>query len=264
MHMPLLEGRFVSDMDRPDSQRVAVLSASVARVFWPNSNPVGQRIQLGDPGSAWVTVVGVAGDMVRNRLTNQAAPFIYLPYTQMPLAAGTFVIRTSRDPQQLARDAQDQMRRLDPDLPIDAVQSMDRYLFDQMSGVQAAADAMERYAAVALLLAATGIFGVISYFVAQRTRDIGVHMALGANAIDVLKMTVRRTLTPCALGTAIGIGGAYFLASLMSSALFDFVKLDAWTFVGCALSMVLTAFIASYIPARRATHIDPLIALRDG
>ena len=143
-------------------------------------------------------------------------------------------------------------------------ESMDRYLFKQMSGVRAAADTMKTYASVALLLAATGIFGVISFFVAQKTRDIGVRMALGANSKDVLGMTVRQTLVPSVIGVAIGLGGAYFLSNLMASVVGSFLRLDWWTFVVCGLALVGTAFVASYVPATRATKIDPLIALRDG
>jgi putative ABC transport system permease protein len=264
MHIPLLQGRFLSEHDRPDTPRVAVLSAAVAHAFWRDRNPIGQRIKLGTLDSNWVTVVGVAGDIVRDRLSNRPAHLIYVPYTQTPLLYTTFVIRTTGDPQQLARATQDKVRELDPDLPIYSIKSMDRYLYEQMSGVQAAADTMTRYAAVALMLAATGIFGVISYFVAQRTRDIGVHRALGASTKDVLEMTARQTMQPSLLGVLIGIGGAYFLSNLLSRVLFNFVKLDWPTFLLCTLILMATVFLASYIPARRATRIDPLIALRDG
>ena len=137
-------------------------------------------------------------------------------------------------------------------------------MLEQTSGVRAAANSMTQYAFVALLLAATGIFGVISYFVAQRTRDIGIRMALGANTTDVLRMTVTRTLMPSLLGIAIGTAGAYGFSMLMSSVLFHMVKLDEATFLGCGGLLAITAFFASYIPARRATKVDPVIALREG
>ena len=194
MHMPLLQGRFFSEHDRPDSLRVAVISAVVAREYWPHSNPIGQRIKLGNVDSPWVTVVGVSGDMVRNWLTNHPAPLIYVPYTQAPIGLTTFVVRTVGEPQQLARAAQDKVHEIDKDLPIYEVGTMDRYLYHQMSGVRAAANTMRTYSLTALMLAATGIFGVISFFVAQRTRDIGVHMALGASTKNVLEMTLGQTL----------------------------------------------------------------------
>ncbi len=263
MHMPLLQGRFLSERDRPRMPAVAVLSAAVAHYYWPNSDATGHRIKLGSLDSPWVTVVGVSGDIVRDWLTNRPERVIYVPYTQNPPLSTTFVIRTSADLKQAAFAAQESVRRIDKELPIYAVKSMDRFLFEQMSGVRAAADAMTRYAVVALLLAATGIFGVISYFVAQRTRDIGVRMALGADTTDVLFMTVRRTLRPTFLGILIGTGEAYGLSRLMSSLLFGIVTIQAVTFVCSAVLLAIAAFLASYIPARRATRIDPLLALRE-
>ena len=121
MHMPLLAGRFLSEHDRPDTPRVVVVSAAVARKYWPDSNPVGQRIKVGSSNSPWVTVVGVSGDMVRNWLTNRPSHLIYVPYTQTPLASATFVVRTMGDPQLVAPVARDKMREIDQDLPIYAV-----------------------------------------------------------------------------------------------------------------------------------------------
>ena len=136
-------------------------------------------------------------------------------------------------------------------------------MYEQTSGVRAAADAMTQYAAVALLLAATGIFGVIAFFVAQRTRDIGVRIALGATTSDVLRMTLWRTLFPTFLGIVIGLGAAYGLAAFMASLLFHFIQLDTITFLGSAATLAAAAVLASYLPARRAAQVDPLIALRD-
>lgn len=264
MRVPLVAGRFLTSSDRADTPRVAVLSAVVARRYWQNGDAVGRRIKLGGADGPWTTVVGVAGDIVRDWFNNVPAEEIYVPYQQTPLPWATLVVRTAGDPQTLERAAHDAVRQIDPDLPVYSVQTMDHYLFEQAAGVRAAADSMETYAVVALMLATTGIFGVISFFVVQRTRDIGVHIALGANRRDVLAMTVRQTLIPSLVGVAIGLAGAFFLANLMSSVLYHFVKVDVWTFASCGLGLMGAAFLASYVPARRATRIDPLVALRDG
>ncbi len=263
MGMPMLSGRFLSDHDRADALPVAVLSASVAHSYWPNSDPIGQRIQFGNTDSRWATVVGVSGDIVRDWLTNQPEPAVYVSYAQHPPRSTTFLIRTADDPDLLARAAQASLRKVDQDLPIYNVKSMDRHMYEQTSGVRAAADAMTQYAAVALLLAATGIFGVIAFFVAQRTRDIGVRIALGATTSDVLRMTLWRTLFPTFLGIVIGLGAAYGLAAFMASLLFHFIQLDTITFLGSAATLAAAAVLASYLPARRAAQVDPLIALRD-
>jgi predicted lysophospholipase L1 biosynthesis ABC-type transport system permease subunit len=242
---------------------VAVVTQSVAQRFWPNSSPIGQRIKLGSADSPWITVIGISGDVIRDWLTDQPAHLVYVPYTQYAPRSTTFVIRTTGDPDGLARAAQAGIRKVDQDLPILAVKSMNRAMYEETSGVRAAADSMKQYAGVALLLAATGIFGVIAYFVAQRTRDIGVRIALGANTSDVLRMTLRRTLYPTSIGIAIGTAAAYGLCAFMASLLYHLVKLDATTFVGCAALLGGTALLASYLPARKATQVDPLIALRE-
>lgn len=263
MSMPLLQGRSISDRDRQNTPRVALLSASVARHYWPHSDPIGHRIKLGASDSPWLTIVGVSGDIVDDWFTNRPADLVYVPYAQYPPRSTTFVIRTVGDPDQLARAARDGIRKFDQNLPIYAIKSMDRYMYEQTSGVRAAANTMTQYASVALLLAATGIFGVIAYFVAQRTRDIGIRIALGANTKDVLKVTLRRTMFPTFLGIVIGMAAAYGLAVFMASVLFNFVKLEPSTFLISAALLTATALLASYVPARRAARVDPLIALRD-
>jgi putative ABC transport system permease protein len=263
MGVPLVKGAFFSGRERPDSARVAVISRVVAKTYWPHSDPVGQRIKLGSANSPWLTVVGVSGDIVRDWLMNEPDPMIYVAYSQYPPRSTTFAVRTAGDPDAVARGIEASVRKVDRSLPIYEVKTMNRALYEETSGVRAAANMMKQYAGVALLLAATGIFGVIAYFVAQRTRDIGVRIALGANTRDVLRMTLRRTMYPTLAGVAIGMAGAYGLMVFMASFLFHIVKLDGLTFAGCAVLLVGTALAASYIPARRAAQVDPLTALRE-
>jgi putative ABC transport system permease protein len=262
MRIPLLKGRFVSDRDRPDSAPVAVISESVARQYWPGSDPIGQRIKIANSASPWLTVVGISGNVVQDAFEGRPSLLIYLPYTQRPYHSARFVIRTYGDPTRSGSAARAAVRKVDKDLPVYGLKSMEREIFENTSGIRAAAQAMSTYAGVALLLAATGIFAVISFFVAQRTHDIGVRMALGASSGDVLKLTLsgatRLTMGGLLIGGVIGFG----LMKFMSSLLFNVVKLDLLTFVACAAVLGLAALAASYLPARRATKIDPLVALR--
>jgi putative ABC transport system permease protein len=262
MRIPLREGRFVSEKDRPESRRVTVISASVARRYWPHSDPVGHRIKLGNSQAPWLTIVGVCGDVVDDWFTGKPSLTAYIPYTQAPNPSAMFLIRAAGDPIQLATAARADIRKIDKDLPVYDVKTMQQSLSEQTSGVRAAANTMSMYAIIAVLLAATGIFAVISYFVVQRTHDIGVRMALGADAGDVLRMTFRRTARLTITGLLIGIPAALALSKLMSSLLYNIVKLDWTTFGSCVAMLGAVALLASYIPARRATKIDPIIALR--
>ncbi len=262
MRIPLLKGRFLSEHDRPESARVVVLSQSVARRYWPDRDPLGHRIKLGDSGSPWLTVVGVSGDIVEDWLSGRPSLAAYVPYTQRTYRSAEFLIRTYGDPTRIAGAARAASRKVDGNLPLYAVKSKERDIFEQISGVRAAARTMSTYAAVALLLAATGIFAMVSYFVAQRTHDIGVRMALGADFADVLKLTLSGTLRLTLRGLLIGTLLAFALMRFVSSLLFNLVKLDVMTFASCAVLLGLAALVASYLPAYRATRIDPLVALR--
>ncbi len=262
MRIPLDSGRFLSQQDRPQSTPVIVISQSLASHYWPHADPIGHRIKLGSPDAPWLTIVGVTGDVVQDWLSGRPALLAYLPYTQHPPHSAEFTIRTRQDPMQLAKEARSVIRKIDKDLPVYNVKSMERYITEQTHGVRISATTMSTYAAVALLLAATGIFAVISYFVVQRTHDIGVRMALGAGKRDVLTMTLRRTLRLTAAGLALGLPAAFGLMKLMSSLLYGIVKLDWTTFASCAAILAAAALLASYLPARRAAKIDPLVALR--
>lgn len=262
MRIPLLKGRFVSGRDRPDTAPVAVVSQSVAHYYWPDSDPIGQRIKIANQASPWLTVVGISGNVVRDVIERRPSLLIYVPYTQRPYHSARFVIRTYGDPSRSGSAVRAAVRKIDKDLPVYGLKSMEREIFENTSGIRAAAQAMSTYAAVALLLAATGIFAVISFFVARRTHDIGVRMALGADSADVLKLALSGITRSTIGGLLIGGIIAFCLMKFMSSLLYGLVKLDVLTFAGCAGLLALAALTASYLPARRATKIDPLVALR--
>jgi putative ABC transport system permease protein len=262
MRIPLREGRSISERDRFDSPRVVVISETVARTYWPHANPIGRRIRL-NAQSAWLTVVGVSGDVIEDWFSGRPSPIAYLSYAQFPVSSATLVLRTSGDPLQSAAAARQQIAKVDRDLPVYDLQTMEQLITESRGGVRAAANQMTIYAVIALLLAATGIYAVVSYFVAARTHDIGVRMALGASRADVLKMTMRQTARLIATGLAIGIPLAVLLARVMSSALDNVVDLNPATFVLYAGVLTVCALLAGYLPARRATRIDPITALRN-
>ncbi len=260
--IPLVAGRFLSEQDRPESPRVVVISESLARHYWPGEDPIGRHIKFDNSPAGWLTIVGISGNTVKDWFTGTPALTAYVPYTQLPPRSTTLVIRTAEDPMQAAAAARAEIRKIDKDLPVYDVKSMDQFMSEQMHGVRVAATTMTTYALIALLLAATGIFAVISYFVVQRRHDIGVRIALGANTADVLGMTLRRTLRLTGTGLALGVPAAFALSKLMSSLLFNTVRLDWMTFAGCTAMLACTAFLASYFPALRASKIDPIVALR--
>ncbi|MDQ2710618.1 MAG: ABC transporter permease [Acidobacteriota bacterium] len=262
MRIPLLSGRTIAGSDRLQSQAVVVVSDKIARHYWPTSNAVGHRIKF-DGASGWLTIVGVCGDVIDDWFTGQPSPAAYVSYAQFPGSSGTFVLRTIGDPMQAASGARAQIRRLDKSLAVYELESMEQHMTDQRSGVRAAADTMTTYSAIALLLAVTGIYAVVSYLVASRTHDIGVRIALGASSSSVLKTTLGRVVWLIALGVVLGVLSAYGCARIIAGVLYGVVDIDWKTFAMYAVVLSFSALLASYLPSRRATAIDPLTALRE-
>jgi len=264
MELPILQGRGISEEDGTDSARVAVVSETVARHYWPDDSrrPVGDRIRLGNAQSPWLTVVGVSGD-TKDWFSGRPRPVVYLPCRQMPSSTMTVLLRSAGDPLALAGGARALVRGVDRNPPIYDVRSMEQNIAWQTSGVGGAAFSMEIYAAVALLLAITGIYAVTSYAVAQRTHEIGVRAALGARRADVLKMVISQSFRMAAAGLAIGLPAAYALSRFVSSLLYNVIPVDPRAFAGFTLLLGSAALLAAYIPAQRAAKVDPAIALHD-
>jgi putative ABC transport system permease protein len=262
MRIPLLQGRSISDADRPGSPPVVVISENVARHFWPNANPVGRHIRL-NAQSDWLTVVGVSGNVIPDWFRDRPSAAAYISFAQFPSSRTRLFLRTQGDPMLAAQPARFAIRTVDKDLPIYEFNTMEQMMYEERGGVRAAAQTMTTYAIIALLLAVTGIYAVVSYFVAARTHDIGVHMALGARRSDVLKMMMGQSVRLAVTGLAFGIPLAILLARVMSSALYNVVKIDAITFAAFSGVLFLSALLASYLPTLRATRIDPMTALRD-
>jgi len=258
--VPVLEGRSISRQDGAESPRVALVSESVARHYWPAKDPIGRRIKLGNAQSPWLTVVGVCGD-TKDWFTSQPQPAAYVPYLQAPQLSMMLLMRTVGHPMQIANAARAEIHGVDRNQPVYDLKSMEESISEETSGVRSAAITMSTYAAIALLLAVTGIYAVVAYSVVQRTHEIGLRLALGAAHGDILRMVVGQAFGMAAMGLAIGIPVAFILTRVMATALYGVVSVDALTFVAFAVALAVSALVAGYIPARRATRVDPVIAL---
>ncbi len=261
MEIPILQGRAISEQDGKDSLRVVVVSESIARHYWPVAPPIGHRIRLAGSQPDWLTVVGVSGE-IRQWFDGAEIPMVYLPNLQVPSRSMNLVMRTPADPMQAASAARAKVYGIDRNLAVYDLKSMEQILNEETSGVRVSAAMMGMYASIALLLAATGIYAVISYSVAQRTHEVGVRLALGARRTDVLKMILWRALRMAGIGLAIGIPVAIALTRLMSSVLLNVVALDSLTFAAFTILLGCSAVLAGLIPAYRAAKVDPLAALR--
>ena len=259
--VPVLKGREFSDRDTDDSPLVAVINNDLAKVYFPNEDPINKRISFTD-GESWISIVGVTGDVKRLGLDTDAKPEVYLPYLQAASRSMSLVVRSNADPAGLAAAMKTQIQMIDKDLPLDEARTMQELLAESNSGRRFNMLLLTMFAGVALLLAIVGIYGVMSYTVAQRTKEIGIRVAIGAQAGDVFRMVIGHGMMLALIGIALGLTAAFGVTRLMSSMLFGVEPTDPTTFIVIALLLAVVAFVACYIPGRRATKVDPLVALR--
>ena len=262
LRLPILEGRAISAADDRDRPPVVVLSKSIARQHWPGDDPIGRHVRLSKNDSRWLTVVGICDD-TRQWFDRQPEPRAYISVLQSPSAEATVYIRTVGDPLQIAPAARAEVAKIDSTQAVFEVKSMEQRIAELSSGVRASATSMMMYAFIGLFLAASGIYGVISYSVARRTHEIGIRMALGADRGTVLRLTLRGAIQIGAIGLGIGVPIAFAMIRAMSSALYGIIQLDWLTFGGLTLVLALCAVAAGYIPALRASLMDPVTALRN-
>jgi len=264
LHIPLLEGRVFTPQDGPEAAPVALVSERLARRIWPHQDPVGRRLRLGRERSnePWHTVVGVVGDIKLSTFDPEPNPTVYVPFAQAPRSSLTLAVRTTGDPVALAAAARAAVQAIDPDQPPYDIRTVDQMLADNDSGVEFSARMMLVFGAIALILAAAGIFAVMAYSVRQRTHEFGVRMALGAQQQDMLRLVVGYAFRLAVVGLAVGIPCALALTRALSSLLFGIVRLDLWMFAALTILLALIAALAACLPARWATRVDPLEALR--
>ncbi|HEV2885146.1 MAG TPA: ABC transporter permease [Pyrinomonadaceae bacterium] len=259
MRIPLLRGRNFTEQEPRESAKVLIISELLASNVFPNEDPLGKRLVLAVDEKPF-EIIGIAGDIRHRSMEAQPLPMMYLPTIQTP--GVNLVIRTQGDPTNVAGAVRKEVQALDPDQPVAAVRAMTDWIDRSVASPRYRTALLGLLALVALVLASTGIYGVMSYSVAQRTHEIGVRMALGAGRLDVLKMVVRQGMTLVIIGVALGLASAFALTRVMASLLFGVTAKDPITFVAVGVLIALVAFIACYIPARRATKVDPLVALR--
>lgn len=263
--IPLLRGRLFENADGPNAPQVAVISESVAKLKWPNQNPIGQTIEFGnmDGDLRPMTIVGVVGEVRTRNLEWAPRPTIYVNYSQRPRATSDFsiVLRASSDPAAIFAAARSVLMQLDPTVP-PRFNTLDEIFSESLNNRRFNSSLVGVFAVTSLLLALAGVCGVLAYSVAQRTREIGVRMALGASTASVLKMVLRQGLTTSVAGVAIGLAGSFMLTRTMRSLLFEIGPNDPVTLVSVTLLLMLATVLASYIPARRAAKLDPMVALR--
>jgi predicted permease len=263
--IPLLHGRLFNDADGPNAPHVALISESTAHQKWPNQNPIGQTIEFGnmDGDLHLLTIVGVVGEVRARSLESAPRPTIYVNYRQRPWATTQFsiVLETTADPSVIFPAARRILSQIDPTVP-PRFGTLDEILSESLNSRRFNLLLVVVFAATALLLALGGVFGVLAYSVAQRTREIGVRIALGASTTNVLKMVLQQGALTAAIGMAIGLLGCFLLTRFMRSLLFEVGPGDPLTLAGVALLLVIATGIASYVPARRAAKVDPMVALR--
>jgi len=265
MGIPLLKGRVFTEQDRAESTGVVVVREITARRLWPGEDPIGKRISgwSTDPQRKWVQIIGVVKDVRQFGLAADPKLQIYLPYEQARFfEPRALIVRTDVDPMSLATMVRRTVWEIDKDQPVSDISSMEEIVSQSVARQRFSTLLLGVFASLALLLAAVGIYGVMSYSVAQRTHEIGIRIALGAQRSDVLKMTVGEGLRLVSTGLVIGLAGALILTRLMSSLLFGVSANDPTTFITISVILVSVAVLASYVPALRATRVDPMFALR--
>ena len=262
---PILRGRAFLDSDTANSQPVTVISAAMAKKFWPNEDPIGKQVGPGSPMYPLATIVGVAADVKRLSLRESPTPEMYVLYNQKvwpSLLTMNFVIRTAQNPASIVLSARDAIRSLDPALPISGVNTLDAVFSASVIAPRFSMLLLDGFGALAALLAAIGMYGVISYSVVRRTQEIGIRMALGAQRRTVLRMVLSQGVRLAAFGIVFGLAAAFGAARLMASFLFGVAATDPLTFISLPLLLLAVVLLACYIPARRAMKVDPMVALR--
>lgn len=261
MGVPLVKGRLFDERDVKDAQQTVIVNENLAQRFWPNQDPIGRRLERGDT-EPWRTVVGVVRDTKEFSVDKEPPISIYHPHEQFPIGTMFLVVRSTTDAAGLTSSITSQIRQLDPELPAFEFKTMGQRLSESLTRRRFSTLLLSTFAAVALVLSAIGIYGVMAYSVTQRTQEIGIRMALGAQPGRIMRMVVRHSFILTVVGVLIGLGSAFALTRVMSSLLYGVSATDVLTFSIPPLVLGLVALLASYFPARRAARVDPTIALR--
>jgi putative ABC transport system permease protein len=262
LSVPVLRGRVFTDQDGKDVQSVVVINQSMARSIFGSDDAIGKRLFIGGAKDS-SEIIGIVGDVRHSSLDQEPKPEMYVSYLQTPRPAYTLAVRTNLEPTSMAGAVRNEVWTIDKDQPMTLVKSMDQMRSESLASLRFNTIALSIFAAIGLILAAVGIYGVMAYSVGQRTHEIGIRMALGAQPASVLRMVLGQGMILVLIGVVIGLAASYGLTRIMTSLLFGVTATDPFTFASVAVALVLVALFANYIPARRATKVDPLIALRE-
>jgi putative ABC transport system permease protein len=259
--IPLLRGLSFSLTDTAESPWVVVINDSMAREYWPSENPIGQRLQFAEK---WRTVIGVVGDVLHEGLDGESKAEMYLPVEQAPnIESGpTIVVLTEIDAGGAAAELRGAVSAIDGTVPVDQIETMRQLVSGSVAQPRFRTIILVAFSLLALVMASIGIYGVMNYLVIQRTREFGIRLSLGATPTDVLRLVLRRAAVLIGAGTSLGLAGSVLLVRFIAKLLFGTAPLDPLTFAAVPILLAAVALVASYIPARRATRIDPTVALR--
>ena len=261
--IPLLRGQSFTSVDTAESPWVVMINDSMAREYWPSENPIGQRLQFG-PGDKWRTVIGVVGDVLHEGLDGAAKAEVYVPVDQSWNIESnpTIVVRTTLDSGASAAELRGVVSAIDPAIPVDRIETMQQVVSGSVAEPRFRTIILAAFSLLALVMASIGIYGVMNYLVIQRTREFGIRLSLGATPSDVRRLVLGRAATLIGMGTCLGLVGSVLLVRFIANLLFGTAALDPLTFATVPIMLAGVALAASYVPARRATQIDPIVALR--
>ena len=260
--IPLLRGRLFNEFDTDAAPQVAVVNEAFARIYWPNENAIGKRFKSTKPNAPWITVVGVIANARTQSLAETDLPELYLDLYQAPAKHLAIFLRGHLNTAAIPEDVRKEVQSVDPTIPVFGAQTLVQTLSESLSQRRFSMEMIASFAAMALLLAALGIYGVISYTVTQRTHEIGVRLALGAQRRNILAIVLGQGLRLVLTGAVAGLIGAVIIGQLMASLLYGVRPTDPMTFAVVVLLLIVVAMIACYLPARRAMNVDPMVALR--
>lgn len=262
LHISQVDGRDFTERDNPKAPPVVIINEAFARQYFNGENPLGKKLQLGWGGDDAKEIVGIVGNVKHRSLSDEARAEMYVPQAQFPNGGITLLVRSTVKPETLIATIKKEIHGLDAELPLTEIKTLEDFRADTLALPRFNTFLLTLFAGLALALTIIGLYGVISYSVSQRTREIGIRMAMGAQQSDVLKMIIKQGMLLTCTGVALGLGAAFAVTRLIGSLLYEVTTTDAWTFAGMALLFIIVALLACVAPARRATKVDPMIALR--